>query len=253
MPSLPLTGKVALVTGAAQGIGRNYALGLAAAGATVCVSDVTDTSETEALLYRSGAKGFGCSADITDAKSLTELATRIEDKFGRLDILVNNAAIFSALKMKPFYEISNDEWDRVLTVNVRGCWQTICAVRPLMKKAGAGKIINIASATVFKGTPMLLHYVTSKAAIIGLTRSVARELANDNILVNAIAPGLVMSPQVAEHPDWTAVSDRITATRAIKRESVPDDMVGTLLFLAGPASDFMTGQTIVVDGGSVMH
>jgi NAD(P)-dependent dehydrogenase (short-subunit alcohol dehydrogenase family) len=248
-----LEGKVALVTGAAQGIGRNYAIGLAKAGASVCVSDIANTSETEAMIAELGGRVIGARTDITNAASLATLMESIKAEFGRLDILVNNAALFAALSMSHFADIPSDEWDRVMAVNVRGCWETIRAAWPLMAEGGGGTIVNVSSATVFKGSPNLLHYVTSKAAIVGMTRSLARELAADNILINAIAPGLVMSPQIETHGDWSNLSDGITATRAIKRNAVPEDMVGTVLFLVGPDSNFMTGQTLVVDGGVVMH
>jgi NAD(P)-dependent dehydrogenase (short-subunit alcohol dehydrogenase family) len=173
--------------------------------------------------------------------------------FGRLDILVNNAGMFGSLKMQGFADISIEEWDRVMAVNVRGVWQAIVAAVPALRKSGGGKIINISSGTAFKGSPYLLHYVTSKGAVIALTRAIARELGDSNICVNAIAPGLVMSSNVRSHPDWLGVAASIVSSRAIKRESMPDDLIGALLFLASSDSNFVTGQTLVVDGGSVMH
>jgi NAD(P)-dependent dehydrogenase (short-subunit alcohol dehydrogenase family) len=248
-----LAGKVAVVTGAAQGIGRTYAMALAASGAKVCVSDVQMPDATVAEITKNGGEAFGMAADITDAASLDAMMGEVKRRFGRLDVLINNAALFGALKMCDFSEISVAEWDKVMTVNIRGTWQTIVAAQSLMRASGGGKIVNIASATVFKGTPLMLHYVASKGAIVALTRSIARELAKDGINCNAIAPGLVMSANIQGHPDWNQVAASIVATRAIKRDSEPADLIGALLFFSSSDSDFITGQTLVVDGGSVMH
>ncbi len=248
-----LANKVAIVTGAAQGIGRAYALELAKEGAKVSVSDVVEPVETVAAIKEIGGEAIGVVADITSNESLEKMVSATKNAFGRADILVNNAALFGALRMGSYDTLSEDEWDRVMKVNVRGTWQTIKAVVPLMKRSGGGKIINISSATVFKGTAMLLHYVTSKGAIVALTRSIARELSDSNICVNAIAPGLVASANVKNHADWTKVMDSVIATRAIKRESVPEDILGALIFFASDDCNFITGQTLVVDGGVVMH
>jgi len=251
--SARLQGKVAIITGAAQGIGKTYALALAAAGARICVCDVSLPNETAREINDAGGHAIAVIADVTDRRSLDEMVTATVSAFGRLDILVNNAALFGKLDMQNFADISIEEWDRVMAVNVRGSWQAICAVTQALRSSGGGKIINISSGTVFKGSPFLLHYVTSKAAIIGLTRSIARELAVDKICVNAIAPGLVMSSNVQTHPGWNEVANSIVASRAIKRDSTPEDLMGALLFLSSDDSSFITGQTMVVDGGSVMH
>jgi NAD(P)-dependent dehydrogenase (short-subunit alcohol dehydrogenase family) len=248
-----LDGKVAIVTGAAQGIGRTYALALAEAGAKVCVSDVSDVAGTVREIEERGGVAIGMRANVTDQASLDDMVARTVAAFGRLDVLVNNAALFANLRMKKFSEIDNEEWDRVMMVNVRGTWQSIKAAAPAMAKSGGGSIINISSATVFKGSPLLAHYVASKGAIVALTRSLARELGAQSIRVNAIAPGLVMSEQVQDHADWKESGAAIVGQRALKRESVPKDMVGAMLFLASEDSGFMTGQTMVVDGGIVMH
>lgn len=248
-----LENKVAVVTGAAQGIGRTYALALAAAGAKVCVSDISLPEETVAEIARAGGTATATIADVSDQGSLEAMVAHTQRQFGRLDVLVNNAGLFGALKMKAFSDISVEEWDRVMAVNVRGVWQAIAATVPAMRKTGGGKIINISSGTVFKGTPFLLHYVTSKGAIVALTRAIARELADSGICVNAIAPGLVMSSNVQTHPDWKEVAASVVSSRAIKRESIPDDLIGALLFFASQDSNFVTGQTLVIDGGSVMH
>jgi NAD(P)-dependent dehydrogenase (short-subunit alcohol dehydrogenase family) len=248
-----LAGKVAIVTGAAQGIGRTYALALARAGAKVSVSDVVAPDDTVREIIALGGNAVGTCADVTDQASLDAMVAHTVASFGRLDILVNNAALFANLRMKPFTEIDNPEWDRVMAVNVRGTWQTIKAATPALTKSGGGSIINISSATVFKGSPLLAHYVASKGAIVALTRSLARELGPHEIRINAIAPGLVMSSNVQEHADWLQAGSSIVATRSLKRESIPDDLIGVLLFLASGDSAFMTGQTLVVDGGVVMH
>lgn len=249
-----LDGKVALVTGAAQGIGATYALALAKEGAAVCVSDLQAPTQTRDAVIAAGGKALAVAADVTNPDSVSAMVQAAVDQLGGADILVNNAALFGKLALKPFEQISSAEWDAVMTVNVRGVFECTKAVLPHMRKRGYGKIVTVASGTVFKGTPMMLHYVTSKGAIVAFTRSLAREVGGDGVRVNCIAPGLTMSDNVRENPAWA--NDIVTgniATRAIKRESEPSDLIGTLIFLCASDSDFMTGQTVVVDGGSVMH
>jgi len=248
-----LDGRVAVVTGAARGIGAAYARALSAEGARTVVCDILDPQRTVDEITAAGGSAIGVHTDVTDDQSLQAMTERTLDEFGTIDICVTNAALFADLDQKPFTEIDLDEWDRVFRVNVRGVFQTVKAVLPEMAKRKSGKIINIASATVFKGVPMLLHYVSSKGAIVAFTRALAREVGDDNICVNTIAPGLTMSERLADREQWTRIKDANAATRAFKRDQAPDDLIGALLFLASSDSDFMTGQTVVVDGGSVMH
>jgi NAD(P)-dependent dehydrogenase (short-subunit alcohol dehydrogenase family) len=249
-----LKGRVAIVTGASQGIGRAYAKALAAAGASVATCDIKDCAGTVREIETAGGKAIAGTVDVCDAKAVAAFVERTVAELGSVDILVNNAAIFAALSLKPFTEISSEEWDRVLTVNVRGSFECAKAVVPKMRERGYGKIINVASGTLFKGTPYVTHYVTSKGAIVAFTRCIARELGPYGIRVNAIAPGLILSEGVKANPDYDeAAVGSNTASRALKRDAVPDDLLGTVVFLASADSDFITGQTIVVDGGSVMH
>ncbi|MDB5821866.1 MAG: 3-oxoacyl-ACP reductase [Herminiimonas sp.] len=249
-----LAGKVAIVTGAAQGIGAQYAMALAAQGALVAVADVLDATDVAKSIMKQGGQAIAMRADVTDPASVRGMVATTVEHFGSLSILVNNAALFGTLSLKRFTEIGSDEWDRMMAVNVRGVFECVKAAVPEMRKAGYGKIVNIASGTVFKGAPMMLHYVTSKGAIVAMSRALARELGDDGIRVNTLAPGLVMSENVMANPAWKgAVVENNVASRAIKRESTPEDLCGTLVYLCSQDSDFVTGQVLVVDGGSVMH
>jgi NAD(P)-dependent dehydrogenase (short-subunit alcohol dehydrogenase family) len=248
-----LQGRVAIVTGGGVGIGRHYCLALAAQGAKVCVADVASTDATVMQIVASGGNAFGLEVDITRQETVDEMVRATELQYGRVDILVNNAGIFSSIRMTAFDQITETDWERVMTVNVRGTWQVVKAAVPAMERAGGGSIINVSSATVFKGSPLLLHYVASKGAVVALTRSLARELGPKKIRVNAIAPGLVMSEHVITHADWGVHGTSIVGQRALSREAMPEDMVGAVSFLASDESSFMTGQTLVVDGGIVLH
>jgi len=246
--------KVAIVTGGAQGIGATYARALAAEGADVAIADVLDGSAVAAEIEAGGQRALYIKTDVTDQDQARAMAETVQERFGRIDVLVNNAAIYASLQMRPFDQIDLDEWDKVMAVNVRGPFVCARAVAPMMKARNYGRIINISSGTPFKGTPGLLHYVTSKGAILTLTRGLARELGEFGIAVNTLAPGLVLSEGVIANE---AMRDTLTApvlaSRALKRDQMPDDLIGPLLFLASDDSAFMTGETVVVDGGSVMH
>ncbi len=244
-----LDGKVAVVTGAAQGIGETYAKALAAEGARVVVSDIADPSRVVDEITSAGGTAIGRIADVTDDGSLAELVEAAESVFGPIEILVNNAALFAELRLTPIMQISNEEWDRVMTVNMRGTLQTTKAVVPSMLRNERGKIINISSGTFYYGGPGLAHYVSSKGAVIAFTRSASREFGDKNIMVNCIAPGLTMTEGVENHPDLHVARAPTVQTRAIKRDMKSEDLVGMLLYLASEDSDFVTGQTFNVDGG----
>jgi NAD(P)-dependent dehydrogenase (short-subunit alcohol dehydrogenase family) len=249
-----LSGKVAIVTGAAQGIGAAYARQLAIEGAAVVAADVADTSEVVSQIRSAGGNAVGVETDVTSAESAAAMARSAIEAFGRIDILVNNAGLFANLGFKPIEGIDHAEWDRVMAVNVRGVFDCSKAVVPTMRAQRYGKIVNIASATVFKGSPMLAHYVASKGAVVALTRALARELGDDGIRVNALAPGLTGSDNLLSNRSWAGgVTTSNIASRAIKREALPEDLTGTLVYLCAPESDFVTGQVLVVDGGSIMH
>jgi 3-oxoacyl-[acyl-carrier protein] reductase len=251
-----LDGRVAIVTGSGHGIGKAYALRLAAEGAKPVIADI-DAEAAELVSSECRAAGIDAIAvgtDVSTASGTQEMARRAVEAFGRIDILVNNAAVFSRVPMSrvPFDEISEDEWDRLMNVNVRGMWLACRAVVPYMKERGYGKIVNIGSSTVWERTGTRIHYVTSKAAVVGFTRTLATEVGMYNIGVNCIAPGSTLSE---EEPDAAVIEMRTAATkaRAFKRVQRPEDLVGAVAFFASPDSDFITGQTLVVDGGAVMR
>ncbi|MBT5049754.1 MAG: SDR family oxidoreductase [Rhodospirillaceae bacterium] len=249
-----LDGLVTIVTGGAQGIGAAYAKTYVAEGAKVVVTDVLDPEPLVAELKSAGGDAIGVVSDVTDEAQNAALVAQVTETYGRIDVLMNNAALFGGLKRQRFETIDLDEFDAVLRVNIRGVWQMTKAVTPVMRKQGYGKIINIASGTVFKGTPLQLDYVTSKGGVIAMTRVLARELGEDNICVNAIAPGLTESEAVTEGGQFSAEHFAANiGSRAIKRPEVPEDLVGAAVFLASSDSDFITGQVLCIDGGSVTH
>ncbi len=246
-----LQDRVAIVTGAGHGIGRAYARRLAEEGAKLVIAEI-DGAAAEAVAAELG--GLGVQTDVSDEKSAGEMARRTIERFGRIDILVNNAAIFATVPMSraPFDQIDPEEWDRMMAVNLRGTWLASRAVIPQMRKQRYGKIINISSGTALKGSASRIHYVTSKAGILGFTKTLAMEVGKDNICVNCIAPGSTLSE---ENPDDALLKYRqaAAATRALQRLQTPEDLVGAIAFFASPDSDFITGQTLVVDGGACMH
>jgi len=245
-----LEGKVAIVTGGARHIGAAYARRLAAEGAAVVIADILDGEPIANEIHSHAVKALAIRTDVSSENDTKIMAEEAVKAFGRIDILVNNAAIFINIQRHPFYEISAEEWDRVSAVNIKGPFLCAKAAFPQMREQKGGKIINISSSTAYWGTPMFLHYVASKAALVGMTRSLAREVGEFGICVNAIAPGLV------EHEGQNApkaLSELQLKERSLKRLQTPEDLMGTLVFLACSDSDFMTGQTIVVDGGSVFH
>ena len=249
-----LDGRVAIVTGGAKGIGRHYSVALAREGARVMIADIADGSELAAEIAKTHGANSVTSAtvDVSDEASVTELVGTTLARFGKIDILVNNAAVYSQLEEQEFTEIDTAVWDRVMAVNVRGPFLMAKHVVPHMRSRGYGKIINIGSGTAARGIPHMLHYVTSKGAVASFTRALSRELGAHNICVNTLAPGFTISDSVVEQNPGHLRSAREPAIqrRALKRDEVPEDVVGTLIFLASAESDFITGQTLAVDGGA---
>ena len=238
---MKLEGKVAVVTGGAQGIGHAIAGGLEAEGAQVVIADLNPPEG-------------GIRADVSDEGDVQRMVEETVERHARLDILVNNAGLYASLEMRPFTEIPLDEWRQVMDVNVGSMFLTCRAVVPVMRAQGGGKIVNISSGTPFRGVPFLLHYVTSKGAIVALTRALARELGKDGIYVNCVAPGFTMSAGVQAHPEVVEkLRDASVAARTIQRDQVPEDVAGAVVFLCTPAADFITGQTMVIDGGQYFH
>jgi NAD(P)-dependent dehydrogenase (short-subunit alcohol dehydrogenase family) len=241
-----LKDKIVIITGAAGGLGKAFAIAFANEGAKVAVCDknIEGANQTAREI---GANASSFEVDVTSETSCNSLAKQVAEKFGKIDVLINNAAIYATIQRKPFYDIKESEWDLVMNVNLKGVWLVSKAVFPFMKEAKYGKIINISSATVMSGSPQWSHYVASKGGVIGFSRSMAKEVGDFNINVNAIAPGFTLteaSLSLMENAEKYGVE-----RGAIKRPSSAQDIVGTALFLASSLSDFITGQTIIIDGG----
>ncbi len=249
---MKLEGSVAIVTGAARGIGQTYTLRLVAEGANVVAADVLDCSETAKLAGANSDRVLPVRVDVTDYGSVEGMVEAAMERFGRVDTLVNNAALFGNLKRQPAEEIPLDEWDTILSINVKGVFLCCRAVLPIMREQGSGRIINVSSGTVFRATANLAHYIASKGAVTALTKALAVEWGQYGILVNAIAPGHTMSEMVRGRMTEEQVQ-RTGTGRAIARPEVPEDLAGTIVFLASADSAFITGQTFVVDGGAVMR
>ncbi len=251
-----LEGRVAIVTGGGHGIGKAYAKRLASEGAKIVIAEIDEKAALAVAqeLTAAGYEALGIGTDVSNAASVEKMAAAAVERFGRIDVLVNNAAIFATVPMSrlPFDQITVDEWDRMMNVNLKGTWLASCAVIPQMRKQGYGKIINISSGTALKGSPSRIHYVTSKAGILGFTKTLANEVGKDNICVNCVAPGSTLAE---ENPDQDIIKMRTQAisSRALKRVQSPDDLTGAIVFFSSADSDFITGQTLVVDGGSCLH
>jgi NAD(P)-dependent dehydrogenase (short-subunit alcohol dehydrogenase family) len=245
-----LEGKVAIVTGGAQGIGRAIAEGLAAEGARIVIADLKGAEEAAGAF----PDGVGLTVDVSSEEDVERMAAETAERCGGIDVLVNNAGLYASLAMRPFDQIPVDEWRQVMDVNVLSMFLTCRAVVPRMRERGGGKIVNISSGTPFRGVPFLLHYVTSKGAIVALTRALAKELGKDDVLVNCVAPGFTMSAGVEANPEVIEkLRDASIASRTLQRDQRPEDVVGAVVFLSGPDADFVTGQTMVIDGGQYFH
>jgi 3-oxoacyl-[acyl-carrier protein] reductase len=249
---MQLAGKIAVITGAARGLGRAYAEALAAQGAAIVAADLNDCSDTVAAVESAGGRAIATTADVSDANSCETMASLAMDTFGRIDVLINNAALYAGLKGARFEHLDEDQWDRVMQINIKGTWLTSRAVVEHMRASGGGSIINIASLAAVFGLPYGLDYVASKAAVIGMTRGMARELGSDHIRVNAVAPSAVMTEGTEEFfgEKFEKAKAVIASNQLIPRNLETEDLTGTIVYLASDASRFVTGQTHMVDGGS---
>ena len=251
-----LDGKVVIVTGAGHGIGRAYAEGVAGEGGSVVVADLDGPAaeRVAAEIQSRGGRALPVQVDVARRDSVEALAARAADHFGGIDGLVNNAAVFSTIPISRvgFERIDEAEWDLVMDVNVKGVWHACRAVVPLMRRRRGGSIVNVSSASFFHGGGGRLHYMASKAAVLGMSRGLARELGEDNIRVNTIAPGNTLS-EADPTPEIRQIREAAVAARALKRIQTPEDLVGAVVFFLSDDAAFITGQTLLVDGGTSLH
>ena len=246
-----LSGRTIVVTGAATGIGQAFALGCAAQGANVVVADMNAADETVAAIEKIGGQALAVRVDVADEASTKAMAEAALQRFGRIDGLINNAAYFREVKLTPFEEIDPAIWDRIFQVNVKGVWNCCKAVMPAMREQKSGAIVNIASVVAVAGQPGYLHYVATKGAVLAMTKGLAKECGAHNVRVNVIAPGFVITDATKNRPlEW---QQSFLKARAISREQRPDDLVGTALYMLSDLAGFVSGQTLVVDGGHIMY
>lgn len=252
MQTLPLLAeRTIIVTGAATGIGQAFAVGCAAQGANVVIADLHGADETVAAVEAAGGRALALRVDVADDESVQSMARAALERFGRIDGLVNNAAYFREVKLTPFEELDPAQWDRIFQVNVKGVWQCCKAVMPAMRERRSGSIVNIASVVAVAGQPGYLHYVATKGAVLSMTKGLAKECGAAGVRVNVIAPGFVLTDATRNRPvEW---QQSFLKARAISREQRPDDLVGTALYLLSDLAGFVSGQTIVVDGGHIMY
>ena len=253
---MKLKDKVAIITGGAYGIGRAYAMRFGDEGAKIVIADINleaATATVEALKEK-GAEALAIRTDVSSLEDTQQMVKKTAEHFGRIDILINNASVFGRVKVDrvPFWELTVEQWDRTMAVNLRGTFLCSQAVFPYMKAQGSGKIINTASGTVFSGASNYAHYIASKGGVVALTKALAREVGEYNININCIAPGSTFSEDTSNQAEFER-RKREAAPRAMKRVEYPEDLVGTAVFLASSDSDFITGQTVVVDGGRIMR
>lgn len=251
---MELTNRVAIVTGGAMGIGFAICGALAARGASIVIADINGAEQAAQSLVDKGHQAMGVRTDVSSEEDTGHLVDAALKAFGRIDVLVNNAAIYSTLQLKPFEQLTVADWRKMLDVNVVGQFLCCKSVLKAFKTQGEGRIINISSGVAFKGNPGMLHYVASKGAIVSMTRTLATELGQHGVLVNSVAPGFTLSDGVHRNPELAStVSGFSVQNRVLKRDMLPGDIVGAVAFFAGPNSAFITGQTLVVDGGAYYH
>jgi len=251
---MPLSNKVAVVTGGAMGIGFAICEHLAGQGARIVIADLANADQAAEKLKAKGLDAIGVKVDVANEADTDNMVSAALDTYGQLDILVNNAAIFSTIKQKPFEQLSVQDWRTLFDVNVIGQFLCCRAALPAFRKQGGGRIINISSGVAFKGNPNMMHYVASKGAVVSMTRAMATELGEDNILINSVAPGFTLSEGILKNPDLAERTSKFSIKgRALQRDMLPGDVVGAVAFFAGPGSSFITGQTLVVDGGAYFH